>query len=67
MPNSPTKKTVYINFNKKDLEVFERQYPKLLKIFIERAVITACNHRDVFEACFFNEEIKHEFSYYEQI
>lgn len=55
MPTSTNKVVYHLVCSKKDKETFDRLYPKLLKVFLERAINKAINDKDFFEDVFFNE------------
>lgn len=55
MPN-PKGKTVYhLVIDEKEKATFDRLYPRLLKIFLERSVHLANNDKDFFDSVFFSE------------
>ena len=55
MPTSPDKHLYHLVLEKEDFEKFDRLYPKLLKIFLNRCVHRASNDRTFFEDIFFGD------------
>ena len=55
MPTSPDKHLFHLVLEKEDFEKFDRQYPKLLKLFLNRCVHRASNDKNFFEEVFFIE------------
>lgn len=55
MPNPKGKCVYHLVVNEKDKAKFDRLYPKLLKIFLEKSINLAINNKDFFEDVFFSE------------
>lgn len=55
MPNSPNKLTITLQLDKTDKEKFDKQFPGLLKLFLQRAINKSINDRTLFETIFFLE------------
>lgn len=53
MPNSRSKKQVNIDIE--TYEKFERVYPELINLFLNRALKVCLNDKDLFEQIFFNQ------------
>lgn len=53
--------TLHTRVNKEVVETFDRLYPDLLSLYLERAIIIATQNREVFEQIFFNDAIKSSF------
>lgn len=55
MPNPKGKVVYHLVIDEKDKKTFDRLYPGLLKIFLNRSVNLAINDKSVFEQIFFSE------------
>lgn len=55
MANPKGMSIYHLVIDTKEYEKFRRNYPKLLKIFLNRAVKLANNDKSVFEKIFFSE------------
>ena len=57
MPNSPYKTTITLQLDRTEKDKFEKLYPGLIKIYLQRAIHIANNDKSLFEHIFFLEEL----------
>ena len=55
MPNPKGQKTFHLLVDEKEKDKFDKLYPGLMKIFLNRAIYLANNDKDLFEKIFFCE------------
>lgn len=55
MPNPKGKCVYHLVTDKKEKERFDKNYPQLLRVFLERSIKIANNDKDFFDRVFFSE------------